>query len=115
MIRKFTTVVLSRYCADDDLLIGVPMSLREALGVEDVVGPTLNPLPFRTRIFSGDSFSDFLLRTRDALNASFQHAALPYEEIAAGCASLNGMRGAPIPIQFVAQEIVAQEIALSGT
>ena len=97
--------LLHRYTLSDDIFIGVPLSLRDALGIDDAVGPTLNALPFRASVASGDAFSSLLQRTQHALSASLEHAVLPFEQIAARCPSLRDTR-APIPIQVVAQDEV---------
>lgn len=92
--------LLARWSATDDLLIGVPVALRERLGVPETCGPTLNPVPFRAHVSLPGSFAALVAQTQAELAAVLQHAPLPYEDIAASCAAL---RGEPLPIQFVAQ------------
>jgi amino acid adenylation domain-containing protein/thioester reductase-like protein len=93
-------VLLQRYGGGDDILIGVPLSLRDLFDAPEVVGPTLNPLPFRAILQPAESFDGLLSRVRELLGKSVAHGALPYEEIASQAPVL---RGAPLPIQFVAQ------------
>ena len=100
-------VLLHLYTGDDDLLIGVPISLRDVLGMGDMAGPTLNALPFRARLASSDTFSELLARTQESLKMSLEHGVLPFEQIAACCPSLSGVHGSPIPVLIVAQDAVA--------
>jgi amino acid adenylation domain-containing protein/thioester reductase-like protein len=93
-----------RFAASDDVLIGVPVSLREVLGAGEVVGPTLNAVPFRMRLTAGEPFSAQVQRTRDLVVRSLAHAALPHEEILACCPALAASRGTALPLQFVAQD-----------
>lgn len=103
MLAAFS-VLLHRYTLADDMLIGVPTALRDLLGMEGVVGPTLNALPFRARVAAVDTFSVLMQRTQQSLSAALEHAVLPWEQIAATCQSLRETRGVPLPIQVVAQE-----------
>lgn len=100
-------VLVHRYTLSDDILIGVPISLRDVLGMEGVMGPSLNALPFRARVASGDTFSALLQRTQTRLSASLEHAVLPSEQIADLCPVLRDTRGLPIPIQVVAQDDIS--------
>lgn len=95
-------VWVSRHLAEPDVLIGMPVSLRGVFGVDDMVGPSLNPLPWRGHVDPVDRFVDVLRRTQSTLLQTLRHAALPYEEIMAAC-GLHSLRASPLPIQFVVQ------------
>jgi len=93
----------SRHSGEDHLLLGVPVSLRDALGVGDVVGPTLNPLPFAAEVARSESFTQLAQRVHALLAGSLDHAPLPYEEVAALSPALQALQGRPLPVQFIDQ------------
>lgn len=103
LLAAFSSLA-SRFAASDDVLVGVPVSLREVLGVGEVVGPTLNAVPFRMQVLAGESFAAQVRRVRDLLVRSLPHAALAQEDIAAASPALVALRGTPLPLQFVAQD-----------
>ena len=92
-----------RHAGEDHLLLGIPVSLRDALGVGDVVGPTLNPLPFAADVIRSEPFTGLVQRVQALLAAAFDHAPLPWEEIAASSPALQALQGRPLPLQFIDQ------------
>jgi amino acid adenylation domain-containing protein/thioester reductase-like protein len=97
-------LLLARYNRADDLVIGVPVSLREKFGGADTVGPTLNPIALRVRLGGADTFADLAARVGAALADAQTHAALPWERIARA-AELGWLApGRPLPIQVVSQD-----------
>ena len=103
LLAAFATLA-ARFAGTDDVMIGVPVSVSQVLGLGEVAGPTLNPIPFRLRLARGEDFAAAVARARDGLGAALAHAALPIEEIAACSPALRAARGAALPLQFVAQD-----------
>jgi len=101
LLAAFAALV-SRHLGEPEVLIGLPVSLRGVWGLGEVVGPSLNPLPWRSRVDPQASFVTLLQQTRDRLAQALRHAALPVEEIAAAT-GLHMLRSGPLPIQFVVQ------------
>ncbi len=106
-------VWVSRHLAEPDVLIGTPVSLRGVFGVDDMVGPSLNPLPWRARVEPVDRFVDVLRRTHATWLDTLRHAALPYEEIMTA-GGLQALHAGPLPIQFVVQPTARKGEGLSA-
>uniref|UniRef100_UPI00278C1A8C condensation domain-containing protein n=1 Tax=Streptomyces sp. KL118A TaxID=3045153 RepID=UPI00278C1A8C len=72
-------VLLSRYCGDDDVVVGVPAAGRTRAEVEPLIGFFVNTLPVRVRCEPGLSFRGLLDRVREASLGAFAHQDLPFE------------------------------------
>ena len=57
-------VLLSRLGGTDDIVLGTPFAGRAEPGLDDVVGMFVNTLALRTRVASGEAFTDLLDRVR---------------------------------------------------
>jgi len=101
MLAAFV-LLLQRCTREDELLIGLPMSLRGLLDAEGIVGPMLNPLPLRLPWSGREGFPALLARLRAALLSMQAHALLPFEQISPLLAA--GRAALPLPIHFLAQE-----------
>jgi len=73
---------LHRYTGQTDLLVGIPVALRERPEVQPLLGYFLNSLPVRARISGSQSFQELVGHARDTLLGGFSHADLPIDKIA---------------------------------
>jgi amino acid adenylation domain-containing protein len=71
-------LLLHRLTWQDDLLLGVPVSLRPA-GFDDVVGCFTNMVVLRSRFRASATFPELLDQTRQTVLEAFEHQALPFE------------------------------------
>jgi amino acid adenylation domain-containing protein/non-ribosomal peptide synthase protein (TIGR01720 family) len=69
--------LLHRYSTADDLIIGVPMSGRDAPGFERTVGYFVNPVPVRSRVTPETTFRDLVAAARGRVLAAMAHQGLP--------------------------------------
>ncbi|MFI6367083.1 amino acid adenylation domain-containing protein [Nocardia sp. NPDC050630] len=83
--------VLGRLSASDDVVIGTPVAGRGEPGLDDLVGMFVNTLALRTRVDTGESFAELLMRIRETDLLAFEHADVPFERIVA---ELNPERSA---------------------
>jgi amino acid adenylation domain-containing protein len=74
-------VVLSRYSAQDDIPIGVPMLSRMDPELEDVVGLFINMVVLRSNLSGDPSFAELLERTLDANLDLYEHQEVPFHLI----------------------------------
>jgi amino acid adenylation domain-containing protein len=80
-VLALMNVWLFRYSGQTDILVGTPISNRNQLETEALIGLFVNSLVFRTRIEPGARFVDLLDQVRkDALGA-YAHQALPFEKL----------------------------------
>ncbi|TCJ89555.1 amino acid adenylation domain-containing protein [Nocardia alba] len=73
--------VLARLSGSDDVVIGTPVAGRGEPGLDDLVGMFVNTLALRTRVDTGESFAETLMRTRETDLLAFEHADVPFERI----------------------------------
>ncbi|WP_196587503.1 non-ribosomal peptide synthetase [Burkholderia thailandensis] len=73
-------LLLSRYAAQDDIVVGVPVS-RRPLAARGAVGNFVNLLPLRSRVDARLTFAAFAAQVQGTLNAGRDHAAYPFPEL----------------------------------
>ncbi|HEX4494362.1 MAG TPA: non-ribosomal peptide synthase/polyketide synthase [Thermoanaerobaculia bacterium] len=71
--------LLSRYSAQDDVVLGTPVANRDRLEVEGLIGFFLNTLALRIDLTGDLSFAELLRRVRRATLEDFAHQDLPFE------------------------------------
>jgi amino acid adenylation domain-containing protein/thioester reductase-like protein len=75
------TVVLSRYAAQDDIVVGVPVANREQRGVEQLIGPFLNTLALRFDLSGNPSFAELSQQVSRVFLAGLEHQEVPFERV----------------------------------
>ncbi|MCZ7431308.1 amino acid adenylation domain-containing protein [Streptomyces sp. WMMC1477] len=76
-------LLLHRWSGQDDLVVGVPVAVRDRPELEPVIGYFVNTLPIRVRLGGEPSFSGLLERVRDACLDAYAHQSVPFELIVA--------------------------------
>ena len=72
-------VLLRRYGAQDDLVLGTVSGDRKRVEFERLLGCFLNPLVLRTDVSGNPYFRELLLRTRNVTLDALSHDRLPFE------------------------------------
>jgi len=72
---------LSRLCGQDDVAIGMPISLRHRQEHQDRVGLFLNTVVVRLRPGRGDRVAAWLHRVRETLLQAHAHAEVPFDRV----------------------------------
>jgi amino acid adenylation domain-containing protein/thioester reductase-like protein len=75
------TVVLARYAAQDDIVVGVPVANREQRGVERLIGPFLNTLALRFDLTGNPSFAELSRQVNRVFLAGLDHQEVPFERV----------------------------------
>ncbi|MFL5354815.1 non-ribosomal peptide synthetase, partial [Archangium sp.] len=73
--------LLHRYTGQEDFAIGTPMTYRENLQLESVVGCFINTLVLRADLSGEPSFTELLARTRKTMLEAFAHQRAPFERV----------------------------------
>lgn len=97
-------LLLQRYSGENDLTIGLPVSLRDSELLQKLPGLLLNTLAFRQDVDTTHTFPLFLAATENALRQTLAHKETPFEQVVN--AVLPGARrtGSPLfNIMFVHQ------------
>lgn len=74
-------VALSRWCGQDDVVVGTIVADRLEPGSEHVVGPLVNVLPLRARIDETTTFHQVLRWNRTTVLESMDHIGLGFDEL----------------------------------
>lgn len=75
------TLLLSKLSGQLDVVIGVPVSGRNHVDLESQIGLFVNTLPLRTRINSGDSVSDLIIRISKSSREALAHQDYPFDQL----------------------------------
>jgi len=74
-------VLLNRYTAQQDILIGSPTAGRNWMELGGLVGYFVNPIALRANMSGDPTFEAFLDNTRQNVLADFEHQAYPFAEL----------------------------------
>ncbi|MDQ2948878.1 MAG: condensation domain-containing protein, partial [Acidobacteriota bacterium] len=80
MLTAFN-VLLYRYTAEPDILIGVPVAGRNHVETESLIGLFVNTLVLRTDLSGNPRFSTLLAQVRDTMLEALANQAVPLEKI----------------------------------
>jgi non-ribosomal peptide synthetase component F len=74
-------VLLYRYTAQEDLVVGTPIAGRNRAEIEGLIGFFTNSLVLRTRLNGNPSFDEVLQRVREVTLGAYEHQDLPFEKL----------------------------------
>ncbi|MGG6314569.1 amino acid adenylation domain-containing protein, partial [Paenibacillus macerans] len=74
-------VLLSKYAAQEDIVVGSPVAGRTFAEIQDVPGMFVNTLPLRNAPEGGKTFEQFLRDVKETSLQAFDHQNYPLEEL----------------------------------
>jgi amino acid adenylation domain-containing protein len=74
-------VLLYRYTAQTDIVIGTPVAGRDHIDLENQLGFYVNTLALRTRFREGDSYKDLVEIVKNLTLDAYDHHAYPFDEL----------------------------------
>ncbi len=70
---------LSKYCHQQEIVLGTPVLGREFAELEDQLGMFANTVALRARLYNDRSLSSLLADARELISGAFQHQAYPFD------------------------------------
>ncbi|WP_454195038.1 amino acid adenylation domain-containing protein [Nocardia sp. Marseille-Q1738] len=96
VLHTALAVLLSRYGANADVVIGAPVDGRGAEALDDVVGTFVNTLVLRTEVRRDTSLAELLASVRATDLAAFDHAAVPFAQVVEAVNPVRSQAHAPL-------------------
>ncbi len=107
--------LLSRYSAQDDIIVGSPIANRTRTETESLAGFFVNTLPLRVNLAGDPTFAQLLDRTRAMTLAAYTHQDMPFERLVDELQPERDLSRNPLfQVMFALQNAPRPDIALPG-
>ena len=107
-------VLLYRYTAQEDILVGSPITNRNRPEIEGLIGVFVNTLVMRTSLDGDLSFRELLGRVREVVVEANAHPDLPFEKLVDELQLERDMNHSPLfQVMFVLQNAPAERLTFS--
>jgi hypothetical protein len=108
-------VLLRRYTAQEDIIVGFPVAGRDRPELENLIGFFVNTLPLRTDLSGDPSFRALLARVSAGTKGALAHRELPFERLVVELAQERDLsRNLLFQTMFAFQNRLPAEINLAG-
>ncbi|HEX7317735.1 MAG TPA: amino acid adenylation domain-containing protein [Pyrinomonadaceae bacterium] len=107
--------LLHRYTGQQDIVVGSPVSGRNRLETEELVGFFVNTLALRANLGGGPTFAELAGRVRDAVLEAHAHQDVPFEKVVEALQVERDLSRSPLfQVMFVLKNASADEQKVSG-
>ncbi|MFL5542253.1 MAG: amino acid adenylation domain-containing protein, partial [Longimicrobiaceae bacterium] len=108
-------LLLARYAATDDVVVGTPVAGRTHREVEGLIGCFANLLPLRVRLSGNPALREVVRRVRAATLGAVEHQALPFERLVAELQPERSLSHSPLfQVMFTLENARGRGSALPG-
>lgn len=108
-------LLLSRYTAQTDILVGIPIANRSRVETNDLIGLFLNTLVMRADLQREQRFVDFVGQVRQTALDAYKNQELPFEKLVDELRPQRDASYNPIfQVMFVHQSAATADVALTG-
>ncbi len=74
-------ILLSKYTAQDDIIVGSPIVGRDMLETQNLIGMFVNTLALRNKIDASLSFKEFVLSIKENILNAYKYQTYPFDEL----------------------------------
>uniref|UniRef100_UPI0005662CA9 condensation domain-containing protein n=1 Tax=Paenibacillus pinihumi TaxID=669462 RepID=UPI0005662CA9 len=74
-------ILLSKYCGQDDIIVGTPVAGRSHADLEPLIGMFVNTLAIRNYVQGDKTYNAFLTEVKETTLGAFEHQDYPFEEL----------------------------------
>ncbi|SDY17809.1 non-ribosomal peptide synthetase [Thermoactinomyces sp. DSM 45892] len=74
-------ILLYKYTAQEDIIVGTPIAGRQHIDLENVVGMFVNTLPIRNRPVGSKTIREFITDVKNQVFAAYENQGYPLEEL----------------------------------
>jgi amino acid adenylation domain-containing protein len=115
LLAAALNTLLFRYTGQSSILVGVPISNRNRLELEQLVGLLFNQVVLRSDLAAGLLFRDLLKTTRESLLQVIAHQDLPFERLVQEAGVERDMSRNPLfQVLFAYQNVPPSRMAARG-
>ena len=106
-------LLLARYSAQRDIVVGSPIANRQHSEVEGLIGFFVNTLVLRTTIDSSATVADLLQQVRRVALEAYAHQDLPFEQVVEAVSSERTLAHSPLfQVMFILQNAPTASLEL---
>ena len=108
-------VLLSRYTAQRDIIVGTPIAGRNQEDVEGMIGLFVNTLALRTKLLGEESFREVLQQVKENSLGAYAHQDIPFEKLVEELRVERSLSHSPLfQVMFILQNTPQQTLDPSG-
>ncbi|PEY73227.1 non-ribosomal peptide synthetase [Bacillus thuringiensis] len=109
------TILLHRYSAQEDILVGSPVANRSRSDIEGVIGCFVNTLAMRIKLSGQNTFNQVMSLVQETTIEAFENQDIPFEKIIAELQPKRNMSYSPLfQTMFVLQNTPISDLELEG-
>ncbi|HKV37636.1 MAG TPA: amino acid adenylation domain-containing protein [Blastocatellia bacterium] len=120
-VTQYTTLLaawqtlLGHYSGQDRLIVGTVAANRAHASFENVIGLVVNTVVIKGDLSGNPSFSEMLVRVRDASIGAFENQELPFEKVVASLALERDASRIPlVEVMLVVEQGLSGQVELSN-
>ncbi|MDB9465838.1 non-ribosomal peptide synthetase [Dolichospermum circinale] len=106
-------ILLSRYSGQEDIVIGSPISNRNRVALEPLIGFCVNTLVLRTRLEGNPTFIELLQQVRQMALDAYAHQDVPFDQLVETLQPQRHLSHSPLfQVMFVLQNSPVSKLEL---